>query len=218
MSLNSPISVVDYYNISKYPEINDVIIKEKEILLLANQYNTIQKEYSDELQKSMPSEEVLNKLLSYLNEINTRLMQYSDDINSIKDVRMDNFRKSILDKKQDLNDNIFKILNELSDEEVNLSSMKKRISDAVGINNEYEKKIKSANYKYLVLWFIVFFLVFSIIFSLTLPYKTSLEFYLFVILCLVVLYYLYYYYVHNAHVIKSDMKKQVGNINYFLNL
>lgn len=213
-----PSSIINLDNISKYPEINDVILKEKEYLLLINQYNTISKEYSEELKKENPSKGTLQNLLNHLNEINVRLMKYSNDINDIKDTRMGRFRNSIFDKKKMLNNNLEDIMHQLNNEEIELSKIKQRVSDAEGINKEYTKQIRSTNYKYIILLITVVFLVVSIIISIMIPYKTNLESYLFLILIIVVIYYSYAYMKQYKHDVSHKLNTQYGNIKGFLNI
>lgn len=221
MSLN-PSSVTKLDDIikdtSNYSEINAVIEKEKGFLSLITNYNTIHQQYSDELKKDNPSREILQKLLMNLNDINNQLKYYSTEIKNIKDVKMDRFRNSILDKNDTINENIEELMQQLNDETIELTKLKQRVSDAEGINKEYGRQIKSTNYKYLILLFITIFLIFSIILSITVPYKTNLESYLFIILCIVILYYFYTYIKQYKNDMNYKINNHVGNIKHFLNV
>ena len=218
MSSSSSLPINNLVNTSKYPEINDVILIEKQFLLLTNQYNTINTEYENELKKSEPSRATLKNLLNNLNEVTMQLMKYRKDIDNIKNNKMSRFRTSILNKNVLLNSNLNDITKQLKNEENTLSKIKQRVSDAEGINKEYTRQIKSTNYKYLVLLLIIIFLVVSIIISITVPYKTNLESYLFVILCIVVIYYLYLYIKQYKYDMNHKISTQYGNVKHFLKL
>ena len=218
MSSSSSLPINNLVNTSKYPEINDVILIEKQFLLLTNQYNTINTEYENELKKSEPSRATLKNLLNNLNEVTMQLMKYRKDIDNIKNNKMSRFRTSILNKNVLLNSNLNDITKQLKNEENTLSKIKQRVSDAEGINKEYTRQIKSTNYKYLVLLLIIIFLVVSIIISITVPYKTNLESYLFVILCIVVLYYFFLYIKQYKNDMNHKISSQYGSVKHFLKL
>jgi lipopolysaccharide export LptBFGC system permease protein LptF len=218
MSSNSSLPLNNLDNITKYPEINDVIVKEREFLLLSSQYNTINKDYLDELKKSNPSTQILKNLLENLNNVNAQLMHYAREINEIKNNRVSKFNEAIDNKNTLVTNNINSIMEQLEKEEIELSKMKQRVSDAEGINKEYTSEIKSTNYKYLLLLLLIVFLILSIILSLTLPYKTNLESNLFVILCIVVVYYLYVYVRQYKYDFQHKVSRQYGNVKHFLRI
>jgi len=208
----------NFDDVSNYPELSDVILKETEFLSLIDQYDVVNKQYLDELKKSTPSRQILYGLLEDLTIINTSLKEKGQEINRLKEDKFANFNNNIEDKNTLVTSNITSIINNLQKEGIELSKLKQRVSDAEGINKEYTSEIKSTNYKYLFLLLVIIFLILSIILSITLPYKTNLESNLFIVLCIVVIYYLYLYIRQYKYDVAHKVNTQYGNVKSFLKI
>lgn len=215
MSSNQYLTV-NLDDITKYPEINSVILKDKEFELELKNYNTMNQEYLNELKKPNRSNQTLKRLLDGLISKNAELIHYATEIDNIRNDKMMNFNTAMNTKNSSLMNDIRSTINGLNEEDRKLSEMKRRITDAEGINKEYNSEIKHTNYKYLILLLSIIFLVISIIISITVPYKTNLESALFVILCIVVLYYLFTYV--KQYNLTYKVSNQYGNLKSFLNI
>lgn len=188
----------------KDTKILELITKENELNAQLALYETMNKEYISVSKLDTP--EKIQKF-NYLNEsmmnVKEKISALGIEIQNL-DVSLSDYDKKLYGFKNDNNNRIKSLIDEIDKNSKELNKIKQTVDDYEGARNEISKIYVSDNIKYLFWTIITIMLIYNIFIGISLPYMTNLEKFIVMLLIIIVIYYLHIY-------IKNKVKTKIFN-------
>jgi len=195
-------------------KILELISKEKELNTQLALYETMNKEHETILKLDTPEKkQQFNFLTDSMINVKQKIASLANEIQKL-DSSLSNYDKKIYGFKNDNNNRIKNLLNEIETNSIQLNQIRQTVNDYDASSKEFSKIYVSDNIKYIFWVVITLLLIYNIFTGIALPYTTNLEKFILILLVVISVYHLHIY-VSNK--IKSiDYNEHRNDISTFL--